>query len=956
MSNEKGMPEASTASGPEKETTITNTTSNVIKVSESLNNQRILLKKLQSLPGSKPILVKCLEGSIPAGADPDLYLWKYWKDVIHKASNPIYTRATLSFEIVVDFDVDDWNLIKQEGDKLITFLKSANIPYLLAYSGGDGIHVHIFSKPLEFNLSDLKEYDVDVAKAVRSSVCYAFLQDANVKPADIGLDKKKINFNKGGKGSQIREFGTIRPDGRYKTLINEIPAEKPEISPSLIFPADVIQWDITATKYYDVAREAVISAIEKAKKDNEYVLHDADFADTNPLQYPCINTLMQKGIPAGRYYGGQAVMLMSKKCGLTKEEALRNTRQFLERCSGLGAADVDLRIKNVLSMWDQDYNFSCAAVKDYIDPTLCKFRECPICAKLEEKKRNVEDEGLREITEEEIKKEHDEYLNNKYVPDLPEGHFIKDVMEWIESLTDGYQEYAMMGALWLLSAIVGRHVVLDLKAKELHANLWIFIIGRSTISRKSVVVDKLKSIFELITDTRIYSDEFSKDGLLETLAINPIKHVVKDEAAGLLSKMQKQYNDGIFDFECELYDGGNVCKTLSAKKKGAEPTIYSINNPYFTQFLATTPARIGEALNLIDFRGGWGFRFLFAHPTYHKTRKPHELKTNEDVDSWASIIARSKKLFKLFNSDDTIKFTADNETMKYYDKINEKAEEQADSSTNEDVSSYTGRLMDNILKVAMLYEIGKKEPNYTLTNEGITFAANLILNYCQQCGLNIIELLEDDIKRNQVEKVESTLRKRGGLCSHTELLQATHLKSKEFKECIDTLLESQTIDVVLLAGTKKRHYKMLKTKVNRTNKTNKTNTLTHKDKSSVSFVSGNENINNVSVKQVHKCALYSDSVCYPVSFVSFVSSASFEAVQNYANTWQTSNGPVNSSNIDTFVMNFILDQAKAGQQHNKEEVKAAAEKIFKIVPKQETQIVNTAEDTAKMINELQAVV
>jgi len=156
--------------------------------------------------------------------------------------------------------------------------------------------------------------------------------------------------------------------------------------------------------------------------------------------------------------------------------------------------------------------------------------------------------------------------------------------------------------------------------------------------------------------------------------------------------------------------------------------------------------------------------------------------------------------------------------------------------------------------------------------------------------------------------------------------------------------------------SKKRHYKMLKTEVNRTNKTNKTNTLTHKDKSSVSFVSGNENINNVSVKQVHKCALYSDSVCYPVSFVSFVSSASFELLQNYANNWQTSNGPVNSSNIDTFVMDFTIDQAKAGQQHNKEEVRAAAEKIFKIVPKQETQIVNTAEDTAKMINELQAVV
>lgn len=81
-----------------------------------------------------------------------------------------------------------------------------------------------------------------------------------------------------------------------------------------------------------------------------------------------------------------------------------------------------------------------------------------------------------------------------------------------------------------------------------------------------------------------------------------------------------------------------------------------------------------------------------------------------------------------------------------------------------------------------------------------------------------------------------------------------------------------------------------------------------------------------------------------------------ENMPNYATTWQTSNGPINNSNIDKFVMNFMIDQTKAGQQHNKEEVKAAAVKLFKTVPKQEIQIVSTVEDTENMLNELQAVV
>ena len=55
-------------------------------------------------------------------------------------------------------------------------------------------------------------------------------------------------------------------------------------------------------------------------------------------------------------------------------------------------------------------------------------------------------------------------------------------------------------------------------------------------------------------------------------------------------------------------------------------------------------------------------------------------------------------------------------------------------------------------------------------------------------------------------------------------------------------------------------------------------------------------------------------------------------------------------------MNFTFDQAKVGKQSDKEEVKAAAVRIFKLEPKQGIQIVTTAEDTANMLNELQEVV
>jgi hypothetical protein len=57
----------------------------------------------------------------------------------------------------------------------------------------------------------------------------------------------------------------------------------------------------------------------------------------------------------------------------------------------------------------------------------------------------------------------------------------------------------------------------------------------------------------------------------------------------------------------------------------------------------------------------------------------------------------------------------------------------------------------------------------------------------------VIERLEEDENFNQIEKVLKKLRDKGGSCGHSDLLRSTKLKSRDFAECIATLIESETI-------------------------------------------------------------------------------------------------------------------------------------------------------------------
>ncbi len=358
-----------------------------------INAQHEWLKTLQSEQPKEQILIKAIEGETPEKADSDLYRWLPYAYIWGKITKPIYTRGILPNEILIDPDTQDWDVMKDGIETLVKYFKEKNIPFIMGFSGGKGIHISLFLENVQLDkelINAIDQTDIDVPKTARGALVKALAEKTGINLDDIGMDWGKINFNIENKGSQVRTFGTTRAQGLYKTLIEEIPDHRPApFELPLIFPEKVELWKIKGTEFENVVLDALKVEVERAKKANEHTLNDIDFSGIDILKFPCIRMLFESGIRNGRYYAGISLLLMCEKCGLTKEKTEIYLKKLFETFPGITPLDIDLRINNVLTMYGKGYKFSCRKVKETFGEKCCNFMNCPVKEKVDANKKEI---------------------------------------------------------------------------------------------------------------------------------------------------------------------------------------------------------------------------------------------------------------------------------------------------------------------------------------------------------------------------------------------------------------------------------------------------------------------------------------------------------------------------------------------------------------------------------------
>jgi len=410
------------------------------------------------------------------------------------------------------------------------------------------------------------------------------------------------------------------------------------------------------------------------------------------------------------------------------------------------------------------------------------------------------------ITEEEYNKGAEAIIDNKFVLDVPDSHFIAKYVAWAKTTTDAFQEYHIVGALWLLSSLCNGKPYVPLASDKVYLNLWLQIHGASTISRKSVAVNKAKKIYEAVTETIMANPDFSRDGLLRELSEYPVQATIRDESSSLLSKMHQKYNDGIFPMECQLYDRQSTKKTLAK----AEDSIVVID-PYLTRIYAGTPETYTKIMCIEDFECGWGYRWLHIHPTYKRERRPLRMESEKDATLWAAALEQTKKQQIRFNNKAEFPMGFSPAALKMFQDITMKLENYAVDKNNSYFNGMIGRGNDQILKIAALYELGKDVQSFEIQIDSIVFATRFVI-YCLDCELKIISDLLENIEINKVEKVLHAIKKSNGTITHSKLLQNVRMYKEDISKCLDVLIEGEMLEaqeVRAKNGKVARHYRLL---------------------------------------------------------------------------------------------------------------------------------------------------
>lgn len=335
----------------------------------------------------KPLLIKAKPGAKQDGDSEFDYNWVYYKDAWPSLDAPIYTRGILKNELMFDLDNNNYREARKEAQKLKDYLDENKIPYWMAFSGNRSLHFHIFSNTFDIDNTDFEKaitYGLDVYKITRMALAKALFEQSGADPVKMGIDWKKISFDMHRRGSMIREFGTVRDNGKYKTKIDAIPDQIPDYLP-LCFPEKVPDmWNFSDTQFHVIARSAIKAEIEKAERNQEFDLESIDFKDKNPIDFPCMRNVAMSGVKdGGRYYMAVSGTLLCKKCGLSEDETHTFVSNLLSSCNGLSQADHKLRLDNALKVMGTDLNFSCRVFKENVGVEYCDFAHCPLKEKIQ---------------------------------------------------------------------------------------------------------------------------------------------------------------------------------------------------------------------------------------------------------------------------------------------------------------------------------------------------------------------------------------------------------------------------------------------------------------------------------------------------------------------------------------------------------------------------------------------
>ncbi|MDX9834602.1 MAG: DUF3987 domain-containing protein, partial [Desulfobulbus sp.] len=361
-----------------------------------------------------------------------------------------------------------------------------------------------------------------------------------------------------------------------------------------------------------------------------------------------------------------------------------------------------------------------------------------------------------------------------------------------------------------LGVTLGNRVFMLSNSNRIFPNIWSCLIGPSSVSRKTTAINYAQYSLDF-NERRLEGepvDVYEQETLLLTnvtlsklhslLALNGTRLFRHNELSGWLSEMNKHFNQGYKQAITELYDG--VSKTVTTQERTER-----ILNPALSIVTATTEAWMYRHIrDSQDQMGGFLQRFIYfvvrdvnLDDIDLKTREGHNLAQE------TLIFQEALKLFHAIEGSHQIRLSEEAIALR-----NHHYESQYRiwfEKNNDELMSYFTRVYDGyfykfciifglfdefleLQKAAQNGDCQRFFQNFRVSAE----TADQCLYLCDFYFQNTIPFLEivseQDKLSGERKIVDIMVNKFDGKARHSDLMNLSHMKKREFGECVASLI------------------------------------------------------------------------------------------------------------------------------------------------------------------------
>jgi len=357
--------------------------------------------------------------------------------------------------------------------------------------------------------------------------------------------------------------------------------------------------------------------------------------------------------------------------------------------------------------------------------------------------------------------------------------FVQRFVEWAETETDAPREFLVAGALACLSAAVGRNIRLN---NRIYANLWLVLLGDSSVMRKSTAVSLARLVCEE-AGVSTFPDRITPESFYETLSLHPQGLFALGELGGWLGSLSRSYAMGLKQDMAELYDCPAEFKRIRKDAKGRVRQ-FRINRPYITILSASTTEWFEEHISENDAGGGFLPRFHYVLGT---PRDPYPVPPELIIPE--SLVEYLKEIGKC-NGEITLK-DGTPEYRTYADWFAAFRAKLKDAPR--DLVPFAVRLETSALKMAVLAE-AERNPGGRLTG----LSVDSILKGCSyadaffQNARSVVEKLSYSSFERLCQKVYAYIKRYPG-CTQRDILRSVCVPRAAFQDALGYLIEAEKV-------------------------------------------------------------------------------------------------------------------------------------------------------------------